>query len=246
MSDYKELAEQNMDLVHYVLQTLLRVPQSDPEYQDLAQEGMAALVLAAKRYSENNGTQFSTYAVSYISGYIKRYRREQIHSGIRLPRHLYDLYVQFLRLLTLGYEETDALTKLGITAEEYYMILNSKFTLRLDQPIYDERSEDYIGTIGDTVGIEERGYLEAESSNELDAVLDECLTRSLLSMHDGIRKEIWKYFLSTCRKGQPESQRAIAAKFHVTQPTVSKTIIKGKAALKRVMERKGLNRESFS
>jgi RNA polymerase sigma factor (sigma-70 family) len=42
--------------------------------EDLLQEGFLALVKAADRFDSSRNCQFSTYAVYYIDGYIKRYK----------------------------------------------------------------------------------------------------------------------------------------------------------------------------
>ena len=53
--------------------------------EDIVQEGMEGLVLAANRYEPSKGFRFSTFAYHYIQGHMRRFVREKIDI-IRTPR----------------------------------------------------------------------------------------------------------------------------------------------------------------
>ena len=245
MRDYKDLVEQNMNLVHYVIQKHLHIPQTDPEYPDLAQEGMLALTVAARRYDADKGCHFATFAVPYISGYVRRYRKERVNSGIRIPRSMYEQYVEFVRLLNQGYEEEAAARELGLSSADFLWILNAWSALRLDQQAHDKHGDAIEGSIADIVGADDKGYLEAEKVNGLDPDLDECLVRSLRTMGDGLTKEIWRTYINLCRNGEKVTQKELAARLNVAQPTVSRALRNGRSALRRIMDRKGVDIDDF-
>lgn len=60
-----EYVNSNLDLVYYVAHQL-RVGKDE----DACQAGMYGLILAAERFDESKGFEFSTYACKYIRGYI--------------------------------------------------------------------------------------------------------------------------------------------------------------------------------
>lgn len=65
----------NLNLVHYVLHKYHYDQLGSDMYQDLYQEGCIGLILAVDRFDPTRSIQFSTYAVPYIVGYIKKYLR---------------------------------------------------------------------------------------------------------------------------------------------------------------------------
>lgn len=64
----EQLVIDNIDLVYY---TLNKMNMGCNE--DLVSEGLLALVAAANKFDVSKGLKFSTYAVSYIRGYVKTY-----------------------------------------------------------------------------------------------------------------------------------------------------------------------------
>lgn len=246
MQDYKNLVEQNTNLVHYVIQKQLNIPQTDPEYLDLAQEGMLALTVAARRFDADKGHHFATFAVPYISGYVRRYRRERVNSGIRLPRAMYDQYAKFLQKVAQGYTAEEAAKELELSSADFFGILNSWSAVRLDQSVHDKHGDTIEGSIADIVGTYDKGYLDAEKINGLDPDLDECLARSLRTMGDGLNKEIWRTYINLCRNGEKVTQKELAARLNVSQASASRALRKGRAALRMIMDRKGLDIGDFA
>lgn len=56
------------------------------DHEDLYQEGMKALVKAAKNYNQYLGAKFSTYAYKYIFGEVKKYIRE--NNNIKISKEV--------------------------------------------------------------------------------------------------------------------------------------------------------------
>ena len=59
----------NLKLIHKVL-SQMNIRQSNRNYEDYYSAGCLGLTKAAIRYDESMGTEFSSYAVPYIKGYI--------------------------------------------------------------------------------------------------------------------------------------------------------------------------------
>lgn len=71
-TDKKQLIEDNMNLVYFVVNKYYPTFQFD---EDVIQEGMVGLCKAAEKFDESRGTAFSTYAVKSIINEIRMYFR---------------------------------------------------------------------------------------------------------------------------------------------------------------------------
>lgn len=82
--DRGKLFEDNQGLVFHVWK---KIKEKTPKAivrnneDDIIQEGLVGLWLAAERFDETRGTQFATYATPYIGGYIKKYIADE--TGMR-------------------------------------------------------------------------------------------------------------------------------------------------------------------
>lgn len=72
----KQLVTDNYNLVHYVLKRYKN--QIGENYDDYEQVSAISLCIAAMKFDESKGVSFSTFAVPYIDGYIKKYRMENM------------------------------------------------------------------------------------------------------------------------------------------------------------------------
>lgn len=72
----EELFNRNMKLVHYVAQKRFGFVDSDPSYDDYAQEGFIGLMRACETFDESKGYQFATYAIICIRNQIAMYLRK--------------------------------------------------------------------------------------------------------------------------------------------------------------------------
>lgn len=75
--------EDNINLVHH---TLKRYTLSKYDYEDCFQVGAIGLCLAVQRYDKSKGTEFATFAVAYINGYINTFFRDFLSGPIRPQR----------------------------------------------------------------------------------------------------------------------------------------------------------------
>lgn len=78
-----QLFQDNQKLVGFCYNKYIRhLNISDTE--DIIQQGMLALWKASLQYDDSKGIEFSTYAIHYISGYMRRYVRDKCNV-IRIP-----------------------------------------------------------------------------------------------------------------------------------------------------------------
>ena len=92
MEERKKIIEGNMRLVHACAN---RFKGKGIEYDDLFQNGCVGLVKAADSFDKNRGVQFSTYAVPFILGEIKRLFREG--GVVKVSRRVKDLSLKINR-----------------------------------------------------------------------------------------------------------------------------------------------------
>ena len=146
-----------------------RYQRPDEPFDDLFQVACLGLINAIDRFSLEREVAFSSYAVPTILGEIKRYFRDRTWS-VRVPRDLQDLALKVDRAVSEldlelqrkpTVEEIGA--KVGADAEAVLEALEASGAYRatsLQTPWGpDEESGD---TLGDAIGVEERGFALAE------------------------------------------------------------------------------------
>ena len=154
----KELFDKNQKLVGWCMKQYIHSQINASEFDDIMQEGRLALWEAAQRYDVSRGTQFSTYAVRYIMGRMKRYVRE-LQTVIRIPRSAYTQNdadtINSLRNITsldapisISDDSTATLYELvGTTSDEYEYItedLIESFLSTIENPWHRDIIEEYL------------------------------------------------------------------------------------------------------
>ncbi|MFE1416130.1 SigB/SigF/SigG family RNA polymerase sigma factor [Streptomyces sp. NPDC058746] len=86
------LIEMNISLVHFAARPFRDRP-GGPENDDIVQVGIIGLIKAIDRYDPDRNTQFSTLALPYITGEIKRHFRDATWA-VRVPRRCQELRSQ--------------------------------------------------------------------------------------------------------------------------------------------------------
>ncbi|MEV7617745.1 SigB/SigF/SigG family RNA polymerase sigma factor [Streptomyces sp. NPDC089799] len=89
------LIEMNVSLVHFAARRFRDRP-GGPEYEDILQVGTIGLIKAIDRYDPDRNTQFTTLALPYITGEIKRHFRDTTWA-VRVPRRLQEMRVQLAK-----------------------------------------------------------------------------------------------------------------------------------------------------
>ncbi|MFD5623362.1 SigB/SigF/SigG family RNA polymerase sigma factor [Streptomyces yangpuensis] len=117
------LIEMNVSLVNFVARPFRDRP-GGPENEDIVQVGIIGLIKAIDRYDPERNTQFTTLAVPYITGEIKRHFRDTTWA-VRVPRRLQEQRLLLARATEELTSETDhaptpaeLATHLGLTEDE--------------------------------------------------------------------------------------------------------------------------------
>jgi RNA polymerase sigma-B factor len=138
-------------------------------FEDLVQVASLALVKAVDRFDPQLGVAFGSYAVPTILGEIKRYFRDRTWS-VRVPRDLQGLALKVDRAvseLDLELQRRPTVEEIGAEvgadAEHVLDALEASGAYRatsLQTPWGAD--EDSVDTLGDVIGVEERGFARAE------------------------------------------------------------------------------------
>jgi len=144
---------------------------------DLVQVASVGLLKAIDRFDAARGTAFSSFAVPTIAGELKRYFRDK-GWALRVPRDLQELAQRVGRTTDRLVHElgraptvTDVAGALGITPEQVLEAREAATAFRaesLDRPCRDDQD---ASPVVDTLGADEPGYLRAEQSATLEAMM---------------------------------------------------------------------------
>jgi RNA polymerase sigma-B factor len=144
---------------------------------DLVQVASLGLLKAIDRFDPERGTAFSSFAVPTIAGELKRYFRDK-GWALRVPRDLQELAQRVGRttdrlINELGRPPTVAeiAGTLEITPEQVLEAREAATAYRaesLDHPVGDDQD---ASPVVDTLGADEPGYLQAERSATLEAMM---------------------------------------------------------------------------
>jgi RNA polymerase sigma-B factor len=155
-----------------------RYQRPEEPFDDLFQVACLGLVNAIDRFDLERDVAFSSYAVPTILGEIKRYFRDRTWS-VRVPRDLQDLALKVERAVSEldlelhrrpTIEEIGA--KVGADAEDILEALEASGSYRATSLQTPWGADDDSGdTLGDAIGIEERGFALAEDRATIDHVM---------------------------------------------------------------------------
>src|SRR4051794_13979534 len=169
-----ELLQRYLPLATHLAQRYHRGPEP---LDDLVQVASMGLLKAIDRFDLERGTAFSSFAVPTIAGELKRYFRDKSWA-LRVPRALQESTQRAARTtdrLTdeLGRTPTvaEVAGALGITAEQVLEAREAATAHRadsLDRPCGHDQD---AAAVVDTLGGDEPGYLQAEQSTTLEAMM---------------------------------------------------------------------------
>jgi RNA polymerase sigma-B factor len=150
--------------------------------EDLVQVASVGLLKAIDRYEPERGTAFSSFAVPTIAGELKRHFRDR-GWAVRVPRDLQEIAQRVDRttdrlIHALGRAPTvsEIADELGITFEQVLEAREAAGARRaesLDRPCGNDQD---AAELVDTLGAPEPGYLRAEQSATLEAMMTSVLS----------------------------------------------------------------------
>ncbi|MFJ9411370.1 SigB/SigF/SigG family RNA polymerase sigma factor [Streptomyces sp. NPDC101393] len=176
------LIEMNLSLVHYVAR---RFRSRGQEMEDIVQVGTIGLIKAIDRFDLSLENEFTTFAIPYITGEIKRFFRDTTWS-VHVPRRLQELRVDLARareqLEGRGIAQptvADLARHLELGEDEVIeglVACNGYDTDSIDRPIEAGGGRQQTGLVADLIGNEDPALALAEDLHALKphlAQLDE-------------------------------------------------------------------------
>lgn len=211
-------AEDNLNLVHYVLQKHFHKHPNSQDYEDYFQVGCVGLVKAAQNYNPEIG-EFSTYAIHMIKGEIKRYIRDCLQP-IRIPRGLREKVFKFASLSGRGLTEKEICVTLGIDERELAEIKKvykaKTGILWLDAPIPNnkkkkDKESNFYELIPEETDMEEQ-VIENVTKDEIRQLLSQILSKRDYQMF--------------CLINEGKTQEEIGRVYGISQVQVSRILLK--------------------
>ncbi|GGN44884.1 RNA polymerase sigma factor [Streptomyces kronopolitis] len=187
------LIEMNLSLVRYVVR---RFSSRGETTEDMLQVGTIGLIKAIDRYDVSRGAAFTTLAVPYIQGEIKRFFRDTTWS-VSVPRRLQELRIRLARareqLESQGVQEpsvSDFAAHLDVEEAEVaegLMASNGYDSVSIDRPLQAVGSSRQTGFVADLIGSEDPALALTEDLQALKPHLAELddRDRTLLELRFG-------------------------------------------------------------
>jgi RNA polymerase sigma-B factor len=196
---------------------------------DLISQGNIALILAVDRFDPERGTQFATYATSYIVGEIRRYFRDK-GWVMKVPRRYQELHLQVGRAVEVLEQRLgrsprvpEIATEVGVSEEEILTVMEmghayEPASLDRDLP-YEE--EDLQVCLGENIGTMDRSLENYE---------ERVVIREAISRLEPREQQIiqLRYF-------EELSQTEIAEQMGMSQMHVSRLLRRALAQLKKLL-----------
>jgi len=183
------LIEMNLSLVHFAAGRYRNRPATD--HEEIVQVGTIGLIKAIDRFDLSRETEFTTFAVPYIVGEMKRFFRDTTWA-VHVPRRLQELRVELSKAketLSLKLDRDPTVAELaehlGLPEQEVMegLVAANGYTAgSLDTPYSDsDSSADGEGrTLSETFGERDRAMDLFEDFHALAPLLEQLPERSRL------------------------------------------------------------------
>ncbi|MFB7434304.1 RNA polymerase sigma factor SigF [Streptomyces microflavus] len=211
------LIEMNLSLVQFAAKRFRN--RGDGQMEDIIQVGTIGLIKAIDRFELSREVEFTSFAVPYIVGEIKRFFRDSTWS-VHVPRRLQELRITLAKAkeeltTALGRDPGTAelAEHLGIEEEEVIdgLIASNGYTAgSLDLPLGSDRSSAATVTYGDIKG---------DWDPAMELVEDLHALAPLLELLDEREREIIRM-----RFGQDMTQAQIGEHLGISQMHVSRIL----------------------
>ncbi|MFF0222936.1 RNA polymerase sigma factor SigF [Streptomyces sp. NPDC004629] len=183
------LIEMNMSLVRFAAG---RFRGRGDDMEDIVQTGMIGLIKAIDRFELSREVEFTSFAVPYIVGEIKRFFRDTTWA-VHVPRRLQELRVE----LAKAREELSSRLDRDPTAAELAALMdisedevvegqlaaNGYNSASLDAALTGDGPEDGEAVLADFIGIEEEGLRLVEDFQSLAPLIEDLGERDRQILH---------------------------------------------------------------
>ncbi|WP_371622113.1 RNA polymerase sigma factor SigF [Streptomyces sp. NBC_01116] len=211
------LIEMNLSLVHFAAKRFRN--RGSGEMEDIVQVGTIGLIKAIDRFELSREVEFTSFAIPYIVGEIKRFFRDTTWA-VHVPRRLQELRVTLARTkeelvgrLDRNPTVAELAQYLDLAEEEVIegLIASNGYTAgSLDMPIGSEQSSADTVTYGDVTGGDDPGMELFENLHALAPLLEGLASRD---------REI-----VAMRFGQEMTQSQIGVQLGISQMHVSRLL----------------------
>ncbi|WP_432033404.1 RNA polymerase sigma factor SigF [Streptomyces antibioticus] len=167
------LIEMNMSLVRFAAG---RFRNRGDDMEDIVQTGMIGLIKAIDRFEISREVEFTTFALPYIVGEIKRFFRDTTWA-VHVPRRLQELRVELAKArdelagrLDREPTVTELATLMSITEKEVVeaqIAANGYNSSSLDAALTGDGPENGESVLADFIGVEEDGLRLVEDFHAL-------------------------------------------------------------------------------
>ncbi|MGW3952028.1 RNA polymerase sigma factor SigF [Streptomyces sp. NPDC004752] len=183
------LIEMNMSLVRFAAG---RFRGRGDDMEDIVQTGMIGLIKAIDRFELSREVEFTSFAVPYIVGEIKRFFRDTTWA-VHVPRRLQELRVELAKAREelssrLDREPTAAelAVLMNISADEVVegqLAANGYNSASLDAALTGDGPEDGEAVLADFIGVEEEGLRLIEDFHSLAPLIVDLGERDRQILH---------------------------------------------------------------
>ncbi|MFI8189189.1 RNA polymerase sigma factor SigF [Streptomyces sp. NPDC085946] len=183
------LIEMNMSLVRFAAG---RFRGRGDDMEDIVQTGMIGLIKAIDRFELSREVEFTSFALPYIVGEIKRFFRDTTWA-VHVPRRLQELRVELAKAREelasrLDREPTVAelATLMNISEDEVVegqIAANGYNSASLDAALTGDGAENGEAVLADFIGVEEHGLRLVEDFHSLAPLMAELSERDRQILH---------------------------------------------------------------
>ncbi|BCM72431.1 MULTISPECIES: RNA polymerase sigma factor SigF [Streptomyces] len=183
------LIEMNMSLVRFAAG---RFRGRGDDMEDIVQTGMIGLIKAIDRFELARGVEFTSFALPYIVGEIKRFFRDTTWA-VHVPRRLQELRVELAKAreelssrLDRDPTVAELATLMNLSEDEVVeaqLASNGYNSASLDAALTGDGPEDGEAVLADFIGVEEEGLRLVEDFHALAPLMAELSDRDRQIIH---------------------------------------------------------------